>query len=59
MTLRRIEADGLGDDRAPAFVEGLADDVEVGAGRAGADDERVGKLQSVNGGGECGHNVVG
>ena len=58
MTLRGVEADGLGDDRAPAFVERLADDVDVRARRAGADDERIGQLQTVDGGGECGHRFI-
>ena len=46
--LRGVEADGLADDRAPAFVERFADDVGVGARRARGDDERIGQFQAVN-----------
>ncbi len=53
--LARIQADRLGDDRAPAFLEGFVDDVEVGAGRAGTDDERIRQLEAVNGGGKRRH----
>ena len=48
---RGVEADGLGDDGAPALAERAVDDAEVGAGRAGADNEGVGELQAVDGGG--------
>ena len=48
--LGAVEADGLGDDAAPAFVEGALDDLGVGARRAGADDEGVGELQAIDGG---------
>ncbi len=37
-----VEADGLGDDGAPALAEGAVDDGEVRAGGAGADHEGVG-----------------
>ena len=47
----RVEADGFGDDRAPAFLERLDDDVQIGSGRSGTDDEGIRQFQSVNGGG--------
>ena len=54
-----VEADGLRDDGAPALAERAADDAEVGAGRAGADDERIRELEAVDGGGERGHGGGG
>ena len=53
--LGRVEADRFGDDGAPPFLERFANNVQVGAGRAGADDKRIGQLQSVNGRGKCRH----
>jgi hypothetical protein len=53
--LRGVEADGLGDDGAPAFLEGLGYDVQIGSRRAGGDDERIGQFQSVHGCGKCRH----
>ena len=44
-----VKADGLGDDGPPAFLKRLGDDVEICAGRAGADDKGIGELESVNG----------
>ena len=42
--LGRIQADGLGDDRAPAFAKSARDHIEVGSGRAGANHEGVRKF---------------
>ena len=55
--LRGVEADGLGDDRAPAFVERLADDVEIRARRPGADDERIRQFKPIYACGQCWHNL--
>ena len=44
-----VEADGLGDDAAPAFFKCSFDDADVGSGRAGSNDERVGHLDAVDG----------
>ena len=56
--LRGIEADRLGNDRAPAFLEGAGDDVEIRPRRTGADDERIGELETIDGGGERGHRIA-
>ena len=45
--LRGVEAHGFGDDRAPAFGEGLVDDVEIGSGRPGPDDERIRQFEAI------------
>src|SRR5688572_2550921 len=53
--LRRIEADCLRNHGAPSFAERTLNHAEVCAGRAGADDERIWKLQAVDSSGECWH----
>ena len=46
--LARFEADSLGDCAAPAGVVGFGEHAGVGSRRAGAEQEWIGKLDSVN-----------
>ena len=45
---RRVERNRFRDDRAPAFLKRLADDVEICSRRPGSDDEWIRQFQSVN-----------
>lgn len=56
--LGAVETDGLGDHSAPTFFEVAFDDFEIGAGRAGADHQRVGALQAVDSRCEGAHDAL-
>ena len=53
---RGIQADGLADHRAPAFVEGLPDDIGVRPRRARRNHQRIGEPYTIDGQTQISHN---